>query len=110
MWHSSRLGSKRAVGGVTTKLIPRNSVIPTKKSQVFTTYQDQQTTVSNEEITITNKGRFSQHEIDQMVREAEEFSEEDKKVKERIDAHNGMETYACHMKNHINGKIGGSLV
>merc|ERR1712021_317852 len=33
-------------GGVMTKVIPRGTVIPAKKSQVFTTYQDQQTTVS----------------------------------------------------------------
>ena len=58
-----------------------------------------------EKITITNdKGRLSQEEIERMVKEAEEFAEEDKKVKERIDARNSLETYVYNMKNQINDK------
>jgi heat shock protein 5 len=34
------------VGGVMTKIIPRGTVIPSKKTQTFTTYQDQQQTVT----------------------------------------------------------------
>ena len=43
-----------------------------------------------EKITITaEKGRLSEEDIERMVREAEEYADEDKKVKERIDARNG---------------------
>ena len=34
------------VGGVMSKIIPRNSVVPTKKSQIFSTAADNQQTVS----------------------------------------------------------------
>ena len=34
------------VGGVMSKIITRNTVIPAKKTQTFTTNQDQQTTVN----------------------------------------------------------------
>jgi heat shock protein 5 len=62
-------------------------------------------TGKSEKITITNeKGRLSQEEIDRMVREAEEFAEEDKKVKERIDARNQLETYVYNMKNTVGDK------
>jgi heat shock protein 5 len=55
-----------------------------------------------EKITITaEKGRLSQDEIDRMVKEAEDFAEEDKKVKERIDSRNGLESYLYNLKNTL---------
>ncbi len=53
-------------------------------------------TGKSEKITITNDmGRLSQEDIERMVQEAEEFAEEDRKVKEQIDARNRLETYKC---------------
>merc|ERR1711998_828848 len=53
-------------------------------------------------ITITNdKGRLSKDDIDRMVREAEQYAEEDKAAKECIDAKNGLESYCYSLKNTI---------
>merc|ERR1712188_276567 len=51
-------------------------------------------------ITITNdKGRLSKDDIERMVREAEQYAEEDKAAKEKIDAKNALESYCYQMKN-----------
>ena len=60
-------------------------------------------TGKSEKITITNdRGSLSQDEIDRMVREAEEFEEEDKKVREKVEARNGLESLAYNLRNQIN--------
>ena len=64
-------------------------------------------TGKSESITITNdKGRLSTEEIERMVEEAEKYADEDKAVKERIEARNGLENYAYSLKNQVNDKDG----
>lgn len=59
----------------------------------------------SQSITITDdKGRLTQEEIDRMVKEAEEMAEEDKKVREKIDSRNKLETYIYNMRSTINDK------
>lgn len=77
---------------------------------ILTVKAEDKGTGKSEKITITNdKGRLGQEEIDRMVKEAEEFAEEDKKVKERLDARNQLETYVYNMKNTINDRVGDNL-
>jgi len=65
-----------------------------------------------EKITITaDKGRLSQDEIERMVRDAEEFADADKAVRETIDAKNALEGFAYNLKNQIEDKekLGGKI-
>merc|ERR1712059_199384 len=51
---------------------------------------------------ITNdKGRLSKDDIERMVNDAEKYKEEDEKMKELIQAKNGLESYAYNMKQSV---------
>ncbi|KAF2115149.1 heat shock protein 70b [Lophiotrema nucula] len=64
-------------------------------------------TGKSKSITINNDaGRPSKEEIARMIAEAEKFAEEDKATRERIEARNGLETFAITVKNQVNDEEG----
>jgi len=137
------------LGGVCTRIIERNTAIPTSKKQIFSTAADGQTSVEihvlqgerdmaagnktlgrfqlegipaaprgvpqievafdidangivnvsakdlgtgkEQKITITSSTNLSKEDIDKAVKEAEQFAEQDKKVKEAVDTKNQAE-------------------
>lgn len=69
-------------------------------------------TGNKEKITITNdQNRLTPEDIEKMVADAEKFAEEDKLVKERVEARNDLEGFAYSLKNQIKDeeKLGGKL-
>lgn len=148
------------MGGVSTRIIERNTTIPTKKSQIFSTAADGQTQVDvhvlqgeremaqynktlgrfqldgiapaprgvpqievtfdidangivqvsakdmgtgkAQDITITASTNLTDDEIDQAVKEAEQFADEDRKRKEEVETKNAADTMVYQAEKTLN--------
>merc|ERR1719464_2461863 len=50
------------------------------------------------------RGRLTKEEIEQMIEDAEKFADEDKAIKEKIDAKHAFQNYIFQMRNTIEDK------
>ena len=67
-------------------------------------------TGKTQSLTITSeKGRLSDEEIERMVKEAEEFADQDEAEKAKVQARNELEAYLYNLKNSINDNLQGKL-
>lgn len=69
-------------------------------------------TGNKEKITITNDhNRLTPDDIERMIKDAEQFAEDDKKIKEKVEARNELESYVYTLKNQLSDKekMGGKL-
>ncbi len=63
---------------------------------------EEKTTGKQQKITISNDGsRLNQDEIDEMIKNAEKFKEEDEKQRQTLEAKNQFENYIFHTKSTI---------
>ena len=63
---------------------------------------EEKTTGKQQKITISNDGsRLNQDEIDEMIKNAEKFKEEDEKQRQTLEAKNQFENYIYHTKSTI---------
>jgi molecular chaperone DnaK len=154
------------MGGVMTKVIERNTTIPARRTEVFSTAEDNQTAVDivvlqgerelaadnrqlarfrlegikpaprgvpqievtfdidangilhvsardkdtgvEQKVTISETTNLDQSDIERMVREAQQHSEEDKRLREEIDARNELDALAYRAEQLV-GELGDRL-
>jgi L1 cell adhesion molecule like protein len=63
---------------------------------------EEKSTKKTNNITITNdKGRLSKEQIEEMIKKAEEFKDEDNKQRELMEAKSGLENYLYNLRNSM---------
>lgn len=63
--------------------------------------KEESTGKSNKIVIENDKNRFTKHQLDEMYEDAQKWEEEDKKIKEKVEAKNEFEGYVYNVRNSI---------